>query len=327
MWSWSPAPARLWPTPLPLPAQGIPKNCGYACGTVDQYSPDGEEILSWDDDGWCSDGCAIPMFETGDPFIEHTYEGFRGFWNRSDIEAAPAATAPRAAVDATYDLTDFDGDKAVCARTCDEIAKWGLAPSAAALNLFTEIDLAGFNTYCGTAQDANGFATNSLAEATRLVVAEGRGQRGIISREDGTDVDTGRKSAVPGSAYWWNGLLQKFPNVKYQENALIYAQTAYFVSIIVVQWADLLISKTRRLSAFEQGMRNGFMNFGLVFETVLGVILVYVPPFWNLGIRPIYFLHWFTGAPWSMLIFLYDESRKFMLRNGWFNSWLELTYW
>ena len=31
--------------------------------------------------------------------------------------------------------------------------------------------------------------------------------------------------------------------------------TAFFTSIVIVQWADLLISKTRRLSIFQQGMK------------------------------------------------------------------------
>ena len=55
-----------------------------------------------------------------------------------------------------------------------------------------------------------------------------------------------------GSFYWWNGEQQLWPNAEYQENALAYAQSAYFVSIVVVQWADLLIAKTRKLSIFTQ---------------------------------------------------------------------------
>merc|ERR1712172_227845 len=39
--------------------------------------------------------------------------------------------------------------------------------------------------------------------------------------------------------------------------------TAFFVSIVVVQWADLIICKTRKNSVFQQGMKNHFMNFGL----------------------------------------------------------------
>lgn len=36
--------------------------------------------------------------------------------------------------------------------------------------------------------------------------------------------------------------------------------TAFFTSIVVVQWADLLICKTRRLSIFQQGMRWGIFT-------------------------------------------------------------------
>lgn len=53
--------------------------------------------------------------------------------------------------------------------------------------------------------------------------------------------------------------------------------TAFFISIVVVQWADLIICKTRRNSIFHQGMRNWALNFGLVFETVLAAFLSYCP--------------------------------------------------
>uniref|UniRef100_A0A061QMZ8 Sodium/potassium-transporting ATPase subunit alpha n=1 Tax=Tetraselmis sp. GSL018 TaxID=582737 RepID=A0A061QMZ8_9CHLO len=160
-----------------------------------------------------------------------------------------------------------------------------------------------------------------------------------ICGNDGGDADSlgfkgrgllqgARSDAPAGAFYWWNGQEQLFPNTDYQANALGYAQTAYFVSIIVVQWADLLIAKTRKLSIFEQGMRNKFMNFGLCFETVLGVLLVYLP-FLNIafGTRPLYILHWFCGIPWSILIFVYDEIRKSLMR-GRPGGWLEEhTYW
>merc|ERR1711950_122520 len=49
--------------------------------------------------------------------------------------------------------------------------------------------------------------------------------------------------------------------------------SAFFVSIVIVQWADLIICKTRKNSVFQQGMKNGMMNFGLVFETLLAAFL------------------------------------------------------
>jgi sodium/potassium-transporting ATPase subunit alpha len=100
-----------------------------------------------------------------------------------------------------------------------------------------------------------------------------------------------------------------------QREALAHAQSAYFVSIVIVQWADLLICKTRMNSIREQGMLNFFMNFGLIFETICAVILCYTPGLnTGIGFRPIRFLHWFPGIPYSFLIFAYDECRKFLMR-------------
>ena len=42
----------------------------------------------------------------------------------------------------------------------------------------------------------------------------------------------------------------------YQRKELEYtAQTAFFTSIVVAQWGDLIVSKTRRLSIFQHGMK------------------------------------------------------------------------
>lgn len=58
-----------------------------------------------------------------------------------------------------------------------------------------------------------------------------------------------------------------------------------------MQWADLLISKTRYMSLATQGMRNRFMNFGLFFETALGAIMCYTPVNIALSSRPLYWRH------------------------------------
>eukprot|EP01094_Clydonella_sp_ATCC50884_P006833 TRINITY_DN16016_c0_g1_i1.p1 TRINITY_DN16016_c0_g1~~TRINITY_DN16016_c0_g1_i1.p1 ORF type:complete len:993 (-),score=365.00 TRINITY_DN16016_c0_g1_i1:185-3163(-) len=104
-------------------------------------------------------------------------------------------------------------------------------------------------------------------------------------------------------------------------NALGNAQTAYFVSIVVVQWADLLACKTRKLSLFQQGMKNMVLNFGLFSETLLAIFLCYCP-FLDiaLGTRPIHPRHWLPALPFTLLILSYDELRKFTIREfpgGW----------
>jgi len=94
------------------------------------------------------------------------------------------------------------------------------------------------------------------------------------------------------------------------------AQTSYFVSIVVVQWADLIVCKTRVLSLFQQGMRNRQMNQALVFETLLAICLCYIPgmdEFFKTG--PLNFVWWLPPISFSVLIFVYDELRKRFIRN------------
>jgi sodium/potassium-transporting ATPase subunit alpha len=103
--------------------------------------------------------------------------------------------------------------------------------------------------------------------------------------------------------------------------------TAFFVSIVVVQWADLIVCKTRKNSVFQQGMTNIIMNFGLVFETLLAVTLSYTPGM-DKGLRmyPLKINWWFPAVPFSILIFVYDECRKYLLRKS-PGGWVEMeTY-
>ena len=100
--------------------------------------------------------------------------------------------------------------------------------------------------------------------------------------------------------------------------------TAFFVSIVVVQWADLIICKTRKNSVFQQGMSNWVLNFGIVFETCLAIVLSYTPGM-DKGLRmyPLKLNWWFPALPFSILIFVYDEIRKVFLRRypgGWIEN-------
>merc|ERR1719427_775867 len=106
-----------------------------------------------------------------------------------------------------------------------------------------------------------------------------------------------------------------------RKNLELTCHTAFFTSIVVVQWADVIISKTRRLSVFQQGMKNHMLNFGLFFETALAALLQYTPGLnTGLRLRPMNASWWFIAIPFSLLIFCYDETRRFFLRRhpgGW----------
>ncbi|XP_048881783.1 sodium/potassium-transporting ATPase subunit alpha-3b isoform X2 [Brienomyrus brachyistius] len=97
--------------------------------------------------------------------------------------------------------------------------------------------------------------------------------------------------------------------------------TSFFVSIVVVQWADLIICKTRRNSVFQQGMKNKILIFGLFEETALAAFLSYCPGM-DVALRmyPLKPSWWFCAFPYSFLIFVYDEIRKLLIRRnpgGW----------
>merc|ERR1712106_823437 len=97
--------------------------------------------------------------------------------------------------------------------------------------------------------------------------------------------------------------------------------TMFFTAIVIVQWADLLICKTRRLSIFQQGMNNKIMIAGLLEETCLAAFLSYCPGTdAMLRMYPIEWTWWFIPMPFSLIIFAYDEIRKTLIRRypgGW----------
>ncbi|CAF95281.1 unnamed protein product [Tetraodon nigroviridis] len=109
----------------------------------------------------------------------------------------------------------------------------------------------------------------------------------------------------------------------YQQRKIVEftCHTAFFASIVIVQWADLIICKTRRNSILQQGMKNRILIFGLFEETALAAFLSYCPGM-DVALRmyPLKPTWWFCAFPYSLLIFLYDEARRYILRRnpgGW----------
>jgi magnesium-transporting ATPase (P-type) len=93
------------------------------------------------------------------------------------------------------------------------------------------------------------------------------------------------------------------------------AQTSYLFSIIVVQWADVIICKTRTMSVLTHGMGNMVLNAGLFEETALGLCICYLPflqaPF---GSSSVMIMDLLWAVPYSAFIWIYDEIRKVLMR-------------
>jgi hypothetical protein len=111
-----------------------------------------------------------------------------------------------------------------------------------------------------------------------------------------------------------------------RQTLLQQAQTAFLASIVVCQIGCGLAAKTRTNSLFTQGMVNNVQNYGIFQEVLLIVLLVYAP-FLNyaFGTLPFAPEAWFLGAPFALLIWAYDECRKYHFRTygkeTWFYEW------
>jgi sodium/potassium-transporting ATPase subunit alpha len=109
-----------------------------------------------------------------------------------------------------------------------------------------------------------------------------------------------------------------YVHVCYSTDALKYAQSAYFVSMPMVQFSNMWFCKTRKLSLLHQGMRNMFMNYSVIGEMAVALALLYIP-FMNIlfGTRPIAIWHFMIPAmPFAVWIFIFDETRKYFVRQG-----------
>jgi len=128
---------------------------------------------------------------------------------------------------------------------------------------------------------------------------------------------------VYGTADWWDTDSRIFlpshgdgsGTLEYRKEALKAAQTSVFLSIVIVQWGGLLVCKTRKLSLFQQGMRNSAINWSLIVETMIAIIIIYCPGVQDvLGTVPINGWLWLPAMPFAVIIMIYDETRKWLLR-------------
>jgi Cation transporting ATPase, C-terminus len=122
-------------------------------------------------------------------------------------------------------------------------------------------------------------------------------------------------SSIPA---FWRISQQTNVQICYTEDALIYAQAAFFVTIVVTQLANNMISKTRTLSISQQRLVNNVQIHGIIFMFCVAILICYEPHIaFGLGGRSIACAHFAVpGMTWSVALFFYDELRKIFVRRG-----------
>uniref|UniRef100_A0A914CA35 Sodium/potassium-transporting ATPase subunit alpha n=1 Tax=Acrobeloides nanus TaxID=290746 RepID=A0A914CA35_9BILA len=107
----------------------------------------------------------------------------------------------------------------------------------------------------------------------------------------------------------------RYWNYQDRMNLLGVCHGAFFYAIVCVQWADLLISKTRMNSIVTQGLENNVLNISLLFTTLLSTFFLFTPGVNSiLKVGPI-------KLRWAMLpvlgmwqVFAFDEIRRAVIR-------------
>jgi len=152
---------------------------------------------------------------------------------------------------------------------------------------------------CST--DVPGWATGKNAKSDLRVWFYNK----VKTSEWGSCEYPGLESSVHSGAYYC-----------YSTEGLVAAQGAYFCGIVALQWICVLVNKGRILNLWHQGVANSIANWGIVVETVLGVLVVYVPGLNSgIGARPLMPLQIFVPAfPFCIIFLVFDEGRKLLSR-------------
>ena len=92
--------------------------------------------------------------------------------------------------------------------------------------------------------------------------------------------------------------------------------TVFFIAIIITKVLTLISCKTRKLSITSQGFSNQVLNLSLAVEIILTLFIVSTPKVnETLQMYPIPVIDWFYPIPFSILVILYDELRRYLIRN------------
>ncbi|XP_053308670.1 potassium-transporting ATPase alpha chain 2-like [Spea bombifrons] len=95
-----------------------------------------------------------------------------------------------------------------------------------------------------------------------------------------------------------------------------YCYTAFFIGIVSCQMMNTVIRKTRRNTILTRNFfRNKIIFLGVLSQIVIGVFLCYCPGMDEaLHFMPLRVEYWFVTIEYTILVLVYDELRKLLIR-------------
>lgn len=143
-----------------------------------------------------------------------------------------------------------------------------------------------------------------------------------------------QRQGLPFSALWLHyGNVDPKYSPEFVTKITNQGSSVYFVTLVVMQFFNLMATRTRRLSIFQQPpigvkySRNLYLFPAIVFAIVIVFVFCYIPFFQKLiSSTPVDVEHWFLPAAFGLGLLLFDEGRKYMVRR-WPNGFLGRIAW
>lgn len=131
-----------------------------------------------------------------------------------------------------------------------------------------------------------------------------------------------QRQGIPFSQLWFSfGKMPDGIDPDYYLAKTNEASSIYFVNLVVMQWFNLMATRTRRLSIFQhpplfnRETQNWYLFPAILFSLVMAIFWLYIPPLRPvLGTTGVPVEHWFLPFAFGMFQLLLDEARKFGVR-------------
>ncbi|KAF4595445.1 ATPase, P-type, transmembrane domain protein [Ophiocordyceps camponoti-floridani] len=133
----------------------------------------------------------------------------------------------------------------------------------------------------------------------------------------------------------WFSFGQLPPGIEkpYYDQKLAEASSIYFVNLVVMQWFNLMATRTRRLSIFQhppmfnKETQNLYLFPSILFALGMALLWIYPPSIQSvLGTASIPVEYWFLPFSFGLFIILLDEARRYWVRRR-PDSWVARAAW
>ncbi|KEY65999.1 hypothetical protein S7711_06907 [Stachybotrys chartarum IBT 7711] len=143
-----------------------------------------------------------------------------------------------------------------------------------------------------------------------------------------------QRRGIPFGTLWFSfGNIPDSIDPDYYNSQLAIASSIYFVNLVVMQWFNLMATRTRRLSmfqhppAFNRETQNLYLFPAIGFSLLMAIFWLYPPAIAEvIGTSPVPAEYWFFPFAFGIYIILLDEARRCAVRR-WPGSWIGRAAW